>query len=78
MRRGPMPVVARSAHRRSRRWPAKPAALAQPIDPKSAAQFEGRLDLARHNLKANSGYAKTVQGWDEQYRPFGLLGTLLK
>src|SRR5205807_8209036 len=48
------------------------------IDTRTASHLLARVDLARHNAKASSGYAKTVQGWDEQYRPFGVIGTLLK
>jgi hypothetical protein len=48
------------------------------IDPKMASHYRAREELARHNVQANSGYAKTVQGWDERYRPFGVVGTLLK
>jgi hypothetical protein len=49
-----------------------------PIDARTASHLLARVELARHNTKASSGYAKTVQGWDEQYRPFGVIGTLLK
>jgi hypothetical protein len=48
------------------------------IDVKTASHLQARVELARHNTRANSGYAKTVRGWDEQYRPFGVIGTLLK
>jgi hypothetical protein len=48
------------------------------IDAKTASHYRAREELARHNTQANSGYAKTVQGWDERYRPFGMIGTLLK
>ncbi len=48
------------------------------IDPKTAAHFQARTELARHNVRANSGYGATVQGWEEQYRPFGVIGTLIK
>jgi hypothetical protein len=48
------------------------------MDPKTAAHFQARTDLARHNVRANSGYGTTVQSWEEQYRPFGVIGTLTK
>jgi hypothetical protein len=48
------------------------------IDGKTASHYRAREELARHNVQTNSGYAKTVQGWDERYRPFGVIGTLLK
>jgi hypothetical protein len=48
------------------------------IDTKTASHYRARTELARHNTQAGSGYTRTVQGWDEQYRPFGVIGTLLK
>jgi hypothetical protein len=48
------------------------------MDPKTAAHYQARTDLARHNVRANSGYGASVQGWEEQYRPFGVIGTLLR
>jgi hypothetical protein len=48
------------------------------VDAKMASHYRAREVLARHNVQATSGYAKVVQGWDERYRPFGVIGTLLK
>jgi hypothetical protein len=48
------------------------------IHENTASHLQARVELARHNTRTNSGYAKTVRGWDEQYRPFGVIGTLLK
>jgi hypothetical protein len=48
------------------------------IDAKTASHYRARVELARHNTQTKSGHAKTVQSWDEQYRPFGVIGTLLK
>jgi transposase-like protein len=48
------------------------------IDAKTASHYRARAELARHNTLAGNNYAKTVQSWDEQYRPFGVIGTMLK
>jgi hypothetical protein len=47
------------------------------IDAKSAAHYQARVDLARHNARTSS-YGKAVEGWDEQYRAFGRIGVMLK
>jgi hypothetical protein len=45
------------------------------IDAKTASQYQARMELARHNARAGGSSA---QGWDEKYRPFGIIGALLK
>jgi hypothetical protein len=47
------------------------------VDPKSVAHLVGRAELARHNVRADGGYTKEVQKWDEPARAFGWAGIAL-
>jgi hypothetical protein len=47
------------------------------LKPDSLAEQVARQELARHNVRYDSGWAKTVQGWEEGPRAFGSLGVAL-
>jgi hypothetical protein len=44
------------------------------VDGKSLSRALAREELARHNVRASSGYAKVVQGWPDLEGAFGALG----
>jgi hypothetical protein len=55
----------------------EPAELLDKIPPATAAGMLARLELSRHNLRRDSGWASTVRSWDDGPRALGSLGVAL-
>jgi tetratricopeptide (TPR) repeat protein len=51
--------------------------VAAKVEGKGLAHRLARQALARHNVRVDAGWAKTVQGWEEPERAFGALGVAL-
>ncbi len=47
------------------------------IESKSVARLQASQALARHNTRLETGWAKTVQGWQQPTQAFGSLGVAL-
>jgi hypothetical protein len=52
-------------------------AAADKVDPHTLSHALARQQLARHNVRYDGGWAKTVQGWEEPLKAFGSLGVAL-
>jgi hypothetical protein len=50
---------------------------AEKVDPETAWHAQARLELARHNVRHDSGWASQARAWEEPYGAFGSLGAAL-
>jgi hypothetical protein len=50
---------------------------AEKVDPETAWHAQARLELARHNVRHDSGWASQARSWEEPYGTFGSLGAAL-
>jgi hypothetical protein len=50
---------------------------AEAVEPKTLSALLAKQALARHNTRRDSGFAKTVQTWEESAKAFGAAGVIL-